>query len=51
MWGPAGFETQDQGIHVNPGFPPGVDYLFTLGREAGGCGCSSLSSKGNCSPQ
>ena len=33
--GPAGIRTQDQGIHVTPGFPPGVDYLFTPGREAG----------------
>ena len=29
--GPAGIRTQDQGIHVTPRFPPGVDYLFTLG--------------------
>ena len=27
--------TQDQGIHVTPRFPPGVDYLFTLGLAAG----------------
>ena len=33
--GPAGIRTQDQGIHVTPGFPPGVDYLFTLGLAAG----------------
>ena len=33
--GPAGIRTQDQGIHVTPEFPPGVDYLFTLGLVAG----------------
>jgi len=39
--GPAGIRTQDQGIHVAPGFLPGVDYLFTLDR-AGPVGCGTL---------
>ena len=33
--GPGRIRTYDQGIHVAPEFPPGVDYLFTLGRTAG----------------
>ena len=27
--GPGRIRTYDQGIHLSPTFPPGVDYLFT----------------------
>ena len=28
-YGPGRIRTYDQGIHLTPEFPPGVDYLFT----------------------
>ena len=34
--GPGRIRTYDQGIHLTPAFPPGVDYLFTRARVA--CG-------------
>jgi len=43
LGGPAGIRTQDQGIHVAPKFPSGVDYLFTLGLVPVGCGTLNLS--------
>ena len=39
--GPGRIRTYDQGIHLAPAFPPGVDYLFTRARTVRvGAGCS-----------
>src|SRR5438034_1368600 len=44
--GPGRIRTYDQGIHLAPAFPPGVDYLFTRARTVRvGAGCSSLLSR------
>src|SRR2546430_11760793 len=44
--GPGRIRTYDQGIHLAPAFPPGVDYLFTRARPVRvGAGCSSLLSR------
>jgi len=46
--GPGRIRTYDQGIHLAPAFPPGVDYLFTRALEAArvGAGCSKPVIKG-----
>lgn len=45
--GPGRIRTYDQGIHLAPAFPPGVDYLFTRARAVRvGAGCSKPVIKG-----
>ena len=46
--GPGRIRTYDQGIHLTPAFPPGVDYLFTRARARVrvGAGCSKPVIKG-----
>src|SRR3979490_1509817 len=45
--GPGRIRTYDQGIHLAPAFPPGVDYLFTRARTVRvGAGCSKPVIKG-----
>src|SRR3979490_3429443 len=50
--GPGRIRTYDQGIHLAPAFPPGVDYLFTRARTVRvGAGSSFDTSQGRSSPQ
>src|SRR6266576_6647552 len=50
--GPGRIRTYDQGIHLAPAFPPGVDYLFTRARTVRvGAGCSQACYQGRSSPQ
>src|SRR6266480_7396933 len=50
--GPGRIRTYDQGIHLAPVFPPGVDYLFTRARTVRvGAGCSQACYQGRSSPQ
>jgi hypothetical protein len=50
--GPGRIRTYDQGIHLTPSFPAGVDYLFTRALTVRvGAGCSAPVIKDTLSPQ